>query len=50
MHRNSGNTFYNTWPNGYHDTAASHVAIKFYFASGNVEAGVFAQYGRKLSA
>jgi hypothetical protein len=49
-HRNSGHTFYNGLDNWYHDTAASHVAIKFYFSSGNVEAGVFVQYRRKLSA
>ncbi len=49
-HRNSGHTFYNGLDNWYHDTAASHVAIKFYFSTGNVEAGVFVQYRRKLSA
>lgn len=50
IQRNSGHTFYNSIQNCYHDTAASHIAIQFYFNSGNVEAGVFAQYRRKLSA
>ena len=50
INRNSGHTFYNSLQHWYHDTAASHVAVKFYFSSGNVEAGVFAQYRRKLSA
>tara|TARA_R110002074_G_scaffold214108_4_gene383886 strand:+ start:242 stop:1201 length:960 start_codon:yes stop_codon:yes gene_type:complete len=50
IRRNSGHTFYNGLDHWYHDTAASHVAIKFYFSSGNVEAGVFVQYRRKLSA
>ena len=36
--------------NWYNSTAASHTAIKFYFAAGNVEAGVIVQYRRKLSA
>jgi len=50
INRNSGHTFYNSLQHWYHDTAASHVAVKFYFSSGNVEAGVFVQYRRKLSA
>lgn len=50
IHRNSGHTFYNSLQNWYNSTAASHTAIKFYFAAGNVEAGVIVQYRRKLSA
>ena len=50
VHRNSGNTFYNGMDFFYHSSAASHTAIKFYFSAGNVEAGVFVQYRRKLSA
>jgi len=49
-HRNSGHTFYNGLDFYYNTTAASHTAIKFYFAAGNVEAGVIVQYRRKLSA
>jgi len=50
VHRNSGHTFYNGLDFYYNSTAASHTAIKFYFAAGNVEAGVIVQYRRKLSA
>ena len=50
MHRNAGHSYYNAWVNAYHATAASHVAVKFYFSSGNVGAGLIVQYRRKLSA
>ena len=50
VHRNSGHTLYNGLDFYYNSTAASHTAIKFYFAAGNVEAGVIVQYRRKLSA
>ena len=50
IHRNAGHTYYNAWVNAYHTTAAVHTAIKFFFSSGNVGAGLIVQYRRKLSA
>ena len=48
-HRNSGHTFYNVLTMAYYSSAESHPAFQFLTASGNIEAGVFVQYRRKIS-
>jgi hypothetical protein len=48
-HRNSGHTFYNVLTMAYYSSAESHPAFQFLTGSGNIEAGVFVQYRRKIS-
>ena len=48
-HRNSGHTFYNALTMAYYSSAESHPAFQFLTASGNIEAGDFVQYRRKIS-
>ena len=48
-HRNSGHTFYNVLTMAYYSSAESHPAFQFLTASGNIEAGDFVQYRRKIS-